>query len=186
MKHFTADLHFDMPSFLNRQPFKTMEEHDAAILDDINYRVARHDILYVLGDMCMSNRWAHFRNKIRCRTLIHVIGNHDRASMSQHTHKSVLGMPVKLGSVPCWLSHYAHAYWPASHKGSLHLYGHCHAQREETLDMVFPGRRSMDCGLDNAKRLLGYYRPFSEVEILERIGNNPGHDLPSFYKGSYK
>jgi hypothetical protein len=57
-----------------------------------------------------------------------------------------------------------------------------HRQREATLDVAFPGRRSMDVGVDNAKHLLGEYRPFSEDEVLEILLKRPGHDILSFYK----
>jgi hypothetical protein len=46
-----------------------------------------------------------------------------------------------------FVSHYPHAYWPRSHKGCLHVYGHVHAEREATLDAALPGRRSPVDGL---------------------------------------
>jgi len=95
-------------------------------------------------------------------------------------------MDTKVNGQRCWLSHYPHAYWPASHKGSFHLYGHTHDQREATLDAVFPGRRSHDAGLDTAFRRFGVHRPFTEMEVFDYLINRPGHDLPEFYQGSYK
>jgi len=75
------------------------------------------------------------------------------------------------------------------------LYGHIHdnAEKEAILDKAFPGRRSMDIGVDAAKRLLGEYRPFAESEVLSFIGARLGHeelwrDIPGWegiYQASY-
>ncbi len=61
-----------------------------------------------------------------------------------------------------------------SHHGAIHLYGHSHSSAEEGLDKKFPGRRSMDVGIDNAYRLLGEYRPFSWDEIKHRLLSKQG------------
>ena len=39
--------------------------------------------------------------------------------------------------------------------------------REATLDAAFPGRRSIDVGVDNAKKLHGDYMPFDEEWLHE-------------------
>ena len=62
------------------------------------------------------------------------------------------------------------------------LYGHLHDQREAWLDSVFPGRRSQDCGVDTAKRLLGRYTCFSEEEIYHSLIKQPGSDPVEFYE----
>lgn len=38
----------------------------------------------------------------------------------------------------------------------------------------------MDVGVDNAKHLLGEYRPFSEDDIISILGAQPGHHPISF------
>jgi calcineurin-like phosphoesterase family protein len=81
-----------------------------------------------------------------------------------------------------FISHYPHAYWPSSHHGSFHFYGHCHTQREETLDQVFPGRRSIDVGVDNAALLFNDYIPLSERCLIDYLIQQPGHDPVSFYE----
>jgi hypothetical protein len=44
------------------------------------------------------------------------------------------------------------------------LYGHSHDSLADS------GCRSMDVGVDSAKRLLGEYRPFELAEVLSTIG----------------
>ena len=89
---------------------------------------------------------------------------------------------TKIRDKPTWLSHYPHAYWPKSHHGGFHLYGHTHANREVTLDVVFPDRRSMDVGVDNAHELLGEFRPFTEDEVFEILSSRLGHDPVEWYR----
>ena len=61
-----------------------------------------------------------------------------------------------------FMSHYSHRVWYGSHKGIIHLYGHSHSSLENQ-----PWGKSMDVGVDNAKKLLGEYRPFSIEEVID-------------------
>ena len=54
--------------------------------------------------------------------------------------------------------------------------------REETLDTLFPGRRSIDVGVDTAMRLFGEFRPFSDVWLIKNIYSRPGHDSVEWYQ----
>lgn len=65
------------------------------------------------------------------------------------------------------LSHYAHRVWHGSHKGWYHLYAHSHDSLDysRTTHRDVEYGKSMDIGVDPAKRLLGNYRPFAENEI---------------------
>lgn len=176
MDYFTADPHYGWG--LTTRGFSTPEEHDEELLDQTNSLVQWNDRLFILGDF--AKRAADsYRKKIRCLNVHLVWGNHDKNSYASQ-FKSVQDVcEIKIGEHYCWLSHYAHAYWPRSHRGSLHLYGHNHSRYEAILDAAFPGRRSMDCCVDQAKKLYGGLRPFSSDEILEQLLVRPGHDHPS-------
>jgi calcineurin-like phosphoesterase family protein len=187
MRHFIADLHFDHENVLEMSGrlFRHIGEHNDHLIDQINKYVGENDTLYMLGDVS----WTAIDNylaRLRCKNVHLIWGNHDKQSFGKHfkSHQDVL--EIKIGAKPnqikLFMSHYAHAYWPASHRGSFHIYGHTHRQREETLDLAFPGRRSIDVGVDNAKHLFGEYRPFSEHDLIAILGPRPGHDLPEFYE----
>lgn len=185
---FTADPHFGHEPIAKNRGF-TSEEHDELVLGAINAVVERRDRLIIAGDFCFRSKPGKWRQRINCREVILVFGNHDRPSFGQFFSRAEQQLVLKVGEHRVYVSHYPHAYWPASHHGSMHVYGHCHAQREETLDTLFPGRRSMDVGLDNAVRLLGELRPFSENEVVERLLAAPGHDPVSYYReknGTYE
>ena len=78
-----------------------------------------------------------------------------------------------------WCSHYPTAFWPQSHYGFYHAYGHIHycPEREGMMDLAMPRRRSMDVGVDAAKARLGEYEPFSETEFLYLLSQREGHDI---------
>lgn len=182
---FTADTHFDSKSVMSMRDFSSPADHDEYVVARINEMVGYHDRLIIAGDFCMRSA-KHVLGSITCKNTYLVIGNHDRAQSIRAFKSAEETMMLKIGEHKVFISHYPHAYWPASHYGSLHLYGHVHAQREETLDMVFPGRRSMDIGLDNAKRLVGDYRPFTEDEIVSFLAPQAGHDPVEFYRNRRK
>lgn len=185
MRWFSADPHLGHGKVMvgpRGNNFATIEEWNEHTLG--TYRVVKKsDELFILGDLSMEQpeKWRHLLPKQTW--LIH--GNHDgseakckRAFGSRFRHT----MMTKIGDQPCWLSHYPHAFWPASHKGSFSLYGHVHDQRESTLDEWMPQRRSMDVSPETVFRLLGEFRPINEFEILEVLKDREGHDQVSFYK----
>lgn len=183
----TADLHFNHPAIcgMSNRRFASVDEHDDYLISQINATVGRHDRLIIQGDVAWKN-FASLRMRINCKHLWLIWGNHDKASFRPCFSRCEKTLEIKVGikgtQHKLFMSHYPHAYWPASHHGSLHTYGHVHDQREETLDACFPGRRSTDVGVDTAKRLLGAYRPFSEFEIIDMLTKRPGHDDVQFYE----
>jgi calcineurin-like phosphoesterase family protein len=60
-----------------------------------------------------------------------------------------------------YLSHYAMLRWPASHRGSLHLFGHSHGK------LLNPAPNSLDVGVD-----CWDYKPVTLKQILEKLCQN--------------
>lgn len=181
--YFTADLHLGHERIveMSRPWLSSIEQHDDLILDAINSIVQLNDRLYILGDFCWRGEES-YAAKIRCKNKHLIFGNHDKAKAGLYFKTAEDVAEIKLGEHKVFLSHYPHAFWPSSHYGSLHLYGHLHDEREETLDQAFPGRRSMDVGVNTAYRLLGCMRPFSQDEILDLLLARPGHDPVEWYR----
>ena len=193
---FCADLHFSCKNLMCaiRKEFTCIEDHDQAILDGINRTVSRIDRLVICGDFCHKKpgRW---RPKIRCRNIVFVRGNHDqtqkiKAVFGGQTYEQKM-IKGEFGD-KFFLCHYPMAYWPESHYCSIHLFGHLHddQEKEERMDLAFPGRRALDVGIDAARRILGEWRPFSEEEILYLLKDRQGHeelwrDIPG-YEGTYQ
>lgn len=158
LKYYVADLHLAHPGILKHCPdtrrFSSVEEMDVAIIERINERVGRHDILFILGDFCLSNLPGyveHLFHSINGRKRL-VIGNHD-LDRKGDLKKTVARLPWDVPpahSADCkdgpqgsrvYLSHYAHRTWPAMNRGSYHFYGHSHGSLQ-------PLGRSRDVGID--------------------------------------
>ncbi len=188
MKYFIADIHAGHSKVLigpRGLAFPTIDEWHDHIFGEMNRIVTRKDTLFVLGDLCLKDI-VFWRNKINCRDAWLIIGNHDPSfaacELAFGKGKARLTYETKIMGQPCFLSHYPHAFWPKSHRQSHHLYGHTHDQREETLDLWMPDRRSMDVSPETIYRLTGKWGPISEKEIFDILSVRPGHDHVEFYE----
>ncbi len=195
MKYFTADTHFGHKNIIGMMArisalgalMGSAEEHDQHLLDSINRLVGPDDELIIVGDFSWKQP-GKYRTKIICRNVKLVRGNHDKITASTNvfgnlpdTIETEVYNKKRTDSIKLFLSHYPHSYWNQSHRGSGHLYGHCHGQREEYLDELEPQRRALDVGVDNIFRLYGGYRPISEIEVYDYMARRSGHDDIRFY-----
>jgi calcineurin-like phosphoesterase family protein len=140
-----------------------MNEH---LIKQINRYVQWDDILYHTGDFCFGGHHLtpNWRNRINCQNIHLCRGNHDNhIDLYEDSFTSVQDtLTIKHGKYTFFMSHYKHAIWMGSHKGFIHLYGHSHSNAEDWMI-----GKSMDVGIDNAKKLLGEYRPFKMEEVIE-------------------
>lgn len=166
-----------------RMSDEAIEMMDEELLKQINDLVGENDTLWHLGDFAMPAkrhnhyyRTRYYRDRIKCRTVNLVWGNHDdrrtRDIFNDTFDLKEIGVDGLQNNVV--LCHYAMAVWNKSHRGNLHLYGHSHSEAEPWLERTMTGRRSMDVGVDNAAKLLGAYRPFSVEEIKARLVTRVG------------
>lgn len=161
-----------MPSW--RVSRESTENMNDALIENINKTVGEDDILYHLGDFCFAPRFDYqsaakrYRNRIKCRNVHVVWGNHDDFSIKHLFSSNHLMTTVSPNNQSIVLCHYAMAVWNKSHHGAWMLYGHSHSNAEPWLDKMMPNRRSIDVGVDNAYKILGDYRPFS-FEELQKI-----------------
>lgn len=183
---FSADFHISHNNILKycNRPFSNIQDHDNHIITQINKCVKSNDTLYFLGDLLFANKKYYAQNlfnllsKINCNDIRWLHGNHDPSTADLRLRimdDNSLWKKIRvqgsfyeenLYNKPFVMCHYAMAIWNKSHRGAYHIYGHSHSTAEESLDELFPGRRSMDVGIDNAKKLLGEYRPFSINEVI--------------------
>ncbi len=195
MKWFIADIHAGHSRVLigpRGDAFPTLDLWHEHIFGEINRLVGKSDTLYLLGDFCMKDA-PLWRNKIKCGDVWLIIGNHDpspaQCELAFGKGKARLTYETKILDQPCFLSHYPHAFWPKSHRGSAHLFGHVHGQRDDTLDEWMPGRRSMDVSPETIFRKIGRWGPINEQEVYNLLSVKSGHDHIEFYdqkRGRYK
>lgn len=141
---------------------------DQVILDRINETVGVDDTLYILGDFTFrGGKPADYVSRIKCQDIHLILGNHDKRS-DYIDNMSASRIDVGFTSVQevkeiiycnqrIFLSHYCHKVWPASHKGSYHLWGHSHGKLDEEERKT--NRKSLDVGVDNT---INYGKMFGE------------------------
>lgn len=165
---------------------EAVELMDHTLIVETNKIVGRNDIMIHVGDFGLRPnkakdvknyfiRCKRIREQIKCQNIHLVKGNHDDdciaelfSSYSRILERDFFGKHI----VFC---HNAFLTWPRSHRGALHVYGHSHSELEEWSNLHMVGRRSIDCGVDNAVKLLGAYRPFNiKTEIVDVLSARRG------------
>jgi len=141
---FTADTHFSHHNMALLRGFSSAEEHDEILIQNINNMITRQDILYILGDMCWKNTYDVFYNRINCKNIHLILGNHDKPNLkNKKLFASVSQIKnIKLDTAFISMCHFPIACWDHSHWGSWHLHGHTHGQ------FVGSGK-CYDAGVDN-------------------------------------
>ena len=95
MVYFTSDLHINHQNILtyerDSRRFDTVEEMNQTIIDNINSVVKQDDILYILGDLLMGQREkaAGWLERIQCRDVTVILGNHDSNQWKQDYYRSL-------------------------------------------------------------------------------------------------
>lgn len=172
---FTSDWHLNHANIagpnISKWPkgyrdFSSVKEMNETIITNVNKLVKHDDTLFFLGDLCFKDHslTPMWRDRIACREFHFIKGNHDaHIKLYKDKFSSVQDYwEGQLGAHYFVLCHYAFRVWHKNSKGAIHCYGHSHSNLEGT-----PYGKSIDVGVDNARRLLGEYRPFSITEITD-------------------
>ncbi|MAJ46517.1 MAG: hypothetical protein CBC35_04325 [Planctomycetes bacterium TMED75] len=175
----TSDTHFGEEVICRRfgRDFATVEAMNDHLIDQINDVVGPDDILFHLGDFVgdvessRSQIAESIRDRIQCRRIILIRGNHDPHSKQRFDRlfdsvHDILSFKFDMGTadaspVRLVLSHYPLRVWQGRHDGSLHLYGHTHGTIEEV-------GRSTDVGVDSWG-----LRPQSLGAMVDRLQKRP-------------
>jgi calcineurin-like phosphoesterase family protein len=139
-KYYISDLHlghYNAMSRFDHRPFKTLDEMDKKIIQNINQVVTPQDELYLLGEVSWykPDKTAELIKSINCKNRFLIVGNHDSWVKNGYCKKLFQGV-YDLKRVDdkgriVVLCHYPIAVWDQSHRGSYHLYGHVHSNINE-------------------------------------------------------
>lgn len=139
MNYFIADLHLghkNVLSFDNR-PFKSIEDHDKALIENWNNVVEIDDDVYILGDISWYNSTKTIEIMRSLNGNKHLIkGNHDGKLLKNRELQrefveivdyKELSLPDGKGIVLC---HYPIPCFKNHYYGWYHFYGHVHTSHE--------------------------------------------------------
>ena len=170
----TADTHFNHvnicgPKISNWESgyrnFDTLYQMNGTIIDNINSLVKEDDVLYHLGDFAMGQRKyvADLRNKLQCKTIHLIRGNHDNVKrIPEGTFASIEHYcEVRVGKLLVCMSHYPFASWNEVGRGSIQLHGHCHGSYEAR-------GRQLDVGMD-----CHVFHPLALEDIVKDMKEKP-------------
>ncbi len=153
--------------------FKDQFEMDEIVLNNINNKVGINDHLICLGDWSFGGNQniANYRNRIICKNIHLVLGNHDKDIRESVIHQSNFTtvrdyLEITVDDIHVIMSHYPINSWNRMHRGSLHLHGHQHLP----LNLKNSKGRRLDVGLDgNNMKIYSFneiYNLLKDKEIL--------------------
>lgn len=189
---FTSDTHYNhanicsattkwVPANRNTRQFDSLEAMNDALVNNINEVVGENDILIHLGDWSFGgfDAIAEFRDRITCKNIHLVYGNHDHHQMkNKHDIQSLYaschdylflnvrrpGEGGRMDKYNFVCMHFPIASWNGMNDGVIHLHGHVHLPPHQR---VADGK-AMDVGVEGN----GLY-PISLDEVLDIMKNQP-------------
>lgn len=180
---FTSDTHFGHKHILDfcHRPYKDVEEHDQALIDNWNSVVGPDDLVCHLGDFGFGGYpfWKQIRDQLNGHIIL-IIGNHDwknlTAGSRQLFDECISQARIIVDDRTIYLNHFpflcfAHGN-PETYGDNyaIQLYGHIHSGPvSQSNDMnrcsiLYPTQ--YDVGVDNNN-----YTPISCKDVLMKIEN---------------
>jgi calcineurin-like phosphoesterase family protein len=166
--------------------FKTLDQMNDTIVNNINKLINQDDILIHLGDWSFGGfeMIEQFRSRIVCKNIHLVLGNHDHhieknrgniqdifTSVNQYIELEVkyegsnkLGSGDKSFESKFVLMHYPIISWNKMNDGVIHLHGHVHLPPNKRMGKG----KMMDVGVDGNQLC-----PLSVNEILSKMYYQP-------------
>lgn len=179
-----SDLHFDHNRIIQycSRPFSSVEEMNEKLIQNWNSKVKAEDMVVVAGDFSISKSKEKIANILRRLNgnKILTLGNHDYLSPLEY-------LEAGFSSVYCgpftfctnnhfWVvSHYRMATWEQAYKGSFHLFGHSHWNRQIIPDHLSCKKLGISEKTWNICVEANDYTPIelsSLVKILEKRNSN--------------
>ena len=130
--YFTSDTHFSDMRILriDKRPFRTLDEHDAALIGNWNDVVRPDDTVWHLGDFALGPTDARVAEILATlQGTKHLItGNNDGpGTLAAPGWASVAAYAeIDVDDTRLILCHYAFRTWNAMGRGALNLHGHSH------------------------------------------------------------
>lgn len=164
-EYITADTHFGHKAIIrySARPFQSVDEMDDAMVRAWNSKVPSGAVVYHLGDLSFHSS-GHTIGLIRRLngTIRLVRGNHDRVKPEVAVHLDWVRdlyepkLPDGRRLVMC---HYPMLSWRGSHRGNVHVHGHCHGS------LMVHSTSRVDVGVDTTED----YAPLSYDELMARF-----------------
>lgn len=159
----TSDTHFAHRNIIKHcsRPYEDVDSMDTGMINNINDVVKKTDTLYHLGDFAWRTPAQYFLDKINCKDVRLILGNHDDVKYCGGFTSVKYYDKIKYNGNRFILMHYPLLSWETMRYDAIHLFGHCHGTITEWKEQHLPNALSMDVGVD-----CNNYRPLSLDEII--------------------
>ena len=176
MNLYISDLHFGHANVIKHdsRPFLNVDEMDRVMMERWNAMVNEDDDVYVVGDFCYrsgrATEW--YLSRLKGRKHL-IVGNHDWRTLQNDKAMSMFVSVDRLleledNGIFIVLCHYPMAEWNYSSRGSWHIYGHIHGNKNTTYEFM----RTLDHALNAGASVNGY----APVPFDVLIENNRKHN----------
>lgn len=191
---FTSDTHYGHSNICSAttnwvgaenmtRKFSSLDRMNDELVFWINQRVGENDILFHLGDWSFGGfeNIEEFRNRIVCKNIHLVLGNHDEhidrnkddiqrlfTSVNHYINLDLRRPSIKgkgqMDKYRFILCHFPIASWDGMNNGVIHLHGHVHLPKHQRIG----NGRSLDVGVDG-----NGLEPISLDEVVSLIKDQP-------------
>lgn len=149
--------------------FNSLYEMDNTIISNINNKVGENDLLIHMGDFNFQGEefTESFRNRIICKNIIYILGNHDFESQigKNYWYDSGHLKYYQIESLKLVCFHYPIFNWLEQNHGSIMVQGHLHSNECKNLKEYHKNYKILDVGIDNYYKLNKSYNVFSLREV---------------------
>lgn len=135
---FISDLHLGHKLMVSpelthlRSGASAVDEHDEWIIEQYNRIVTKHDLTWLLGDVCFDKKKLHLLKRLNGSKHL-ILGNHDQFPMAEYQKyfNKIHGFLKYKGA---WLSHAP--INPFQLRGKWNIHGHVHARSMDDLRYI--------------------------------------------------
>ncbi len=176
--YITSDTHFGHTNIIKycNRPFCDVQDMDNQLIDNWNQIVKNDDLVFHLGDFAFGRvplDIKRYFNQLNGKIIL-ILGNHDN-KLTKEDYLKIGFQKVCdkwegiLFNTYCVFSHCQMLYWNKSEHGSIHMYGHQHAESDisDKIKSIYASNRRYNVGVD-----LNYYKPINIFDIINKIKNN--------------
>lgn len=168
-KYYISDLHLFDENIIKSasRPHKTLNEMHRDIIIKWNKKVSKNDMVYILGDVGSPKNNYEKKELINILKSLNgkkilIIGNHDREIIRDNYFKKCFVSIKEYTRVldnykRVILFHFPIEDWEGKRKGTVHLHGHVHKKKINTI----PNRYHIGCDVTN-------FTPVSLNELISK------------------
>lgn len=173
MIYYIGDMHLGHKKVIeyDNRPFETVEEMDAALIENWNKVVNEDDHVYIIGDFIYrsSHIASYYLKQLKGHKHL-IIGNHDLKTIEDEEACSYFDSIERLGYVKdgdadVVMCHYPIAEWNGKRRkknASYHVYSHIHSRKDETYGFMRHQRNAFNAGC-----MINHFAPVSLQELIE-------------------